>query len=122
MCWQHPTGDGKASGAGGRESDQPDPLLQTKAVDEHGFDGHPELVRVATENFTSVAGTQICEDFFSHITNHSVICAKKKYRRPEKAFGAGLARKAVSRIHRFKEVEVDVMTTVRHICSKAAHR
>lgn len=89
--------------------------MQLEAVDELGFDGHPDLVRVATENFTGVAATQICEDLFSHMKNSSAIRAKKKYRRPEKAYGAGLARKVVSRIHRFKEVEVDVMTPVRHI-------
>ena len=79
-----------------------------QAFQEVGFVLNADVQKLAAEKFSGVLATQISEDVHNHQKNASVIKGKKKYRRPEKAMGAALARKVLTCKHHYREPCLDV--------------
>lgn len=86
-----------------------------QACIEYDWADHPDIIRLAQENYTGIFASQLCEDCFNFQKNSRLVKAKKKYRRVEKTMGVVLAKKVLSKQHRFAEVPCDVPTQSRSV-------
>lgn len=64
-------------------------------------------------HFSRVCSTQVVEDASNHQTNNGVLVKRKKLGRPQRAVGALLERRVLSRVHRYSEVQPDSSAVLR---------
>lgn len=74
---------------------------------EFDFRPHRDLDTLLAARSTGTVSSQMCEDAFNFQKNSKVIRGKKKFRRPEKSWGVGLARKVMSSVHHYTELVVE---------------
>lgn len=67
-----------------------------------------DIIRVAKGHFQGCLASQAVEDMFNHAKNSFLVKGKRRFRRPEKSYGAILARKVPSEIHRYTPVGATV--------------
>lgn len=84
------------------------PTHQTKASLELGWDAaNPEFVQLVRAKSTGLLSSQVCEDTFNFAKNSAVVKGKRRFRRIEKVMGVPIARKVLSSVHNFQELQVD---------------
>lgn len=70
---------------------------------------------MASNKIKGITSTQLIEDTFNFQKNSKVIKGKKKFRRPEKAYGVVLARQVLSKVHRYHEPPIDAPLSHRSV-------
>ena len=83
----------------------------TQAFDELGYCAHADILNIVSPKNTGMVASQAAEDAANIMKNHRLVKGKKRYRRPQKCMGACLARNVLSKVHRFKEIEVSAASS-----------
>lgn len=79
--------------------------LQALAAYTAGEASLSEVQAVVRGQTTGCLSSQCAEDMFNHSKNSFLVKGKKRFRRPEKAMAAVLARRVPERVHRFVPIE-----------------
>jgi hypothetical protein len=86
-------------------------------MDELGTDVlHAEMQWLAVNRFSGIISSQLSEDTFNYAKNSNLLKGKRRFRRPQKAMGVVLAKKVISNVHKFKEVEIDSFIKEKMVC------
>lgn len=84
------------------------PGRKPQAFEELGWDGaHPELIALIEGKTSGLLSSQVCEDSFNFQKNSGMIRGKRQWKRIEKVMAVPIARRVLSGVHRYEELEVD---------------
>ena len=72
-----------------------------------GFTRDPEIVDLADRRSDNIYSSQADEELFRFQKNSKLLKGKRRFRRPEKAMAMPLAKRVLSKVMRYDELEVD---------------
>lgn len=90
-----------------RPSFGPLPGPTTQAATEFNFVNHRDLQELVLKKHCGIAASQAVEDSFNFMKNGRKQKGKNKFRKPTKVFSSVLSAEVMSRVHKYKEVDVD---------------
>lgn len=86
-----------------------------KAVLDEREGARDKLLQLVIERYSGLVGSQICEDILNSAKNANTLRNGNKFRRPERAMGAVLAREVPSSVHRYEGVAIDTPLPRRYV-------